>query len=314
VRVWHGLAEVPTDLGPTAVTIGNFDGVHRGHQALLGVLTAAARAEGVLAVAVTFDPHPAQVHRPHEAPPLITGLADRLELLAACGLDGVLLLHYTAELAGHSPEEFVREFLLDGLGARVVVVGADTRFGRGNAGDRATMAELGERHGFEVEVVGDVAGAGGARRWSSSWVRELLEVGDVAGAAHVLGRSHRLRGVVVHGEARGRELGYPTANLGPGATGVVPADGVYAGWLVRDGGRGERLPAAISVGTNPTFDGTARVVEAHVLHRSDLDLYGEEVLLELVGRLRPMLRFEGVEPLVAQMASDVADAARLLGL
>ncbi len=326
---WTDLAEVPTDFGPTVVTIGNFDGVHRGHVAVCRAIAERARDEGARAVAVTFDPHPAAVHRPDAAPELLTGVADRLELLAETGLDAVLLLGYTLEFARQTPDEFVRRYLVEGLRARRVVVGRDVRFGRGNAGTLATMIELGERYGFVVEVVGDVGQTphDGHARWSSTYVRELLATGDVAAAAAVLGRSHRLRGVVVHGDARGRELGFPTANLGPAADGtpvqgMVPADGVYAGWLRRPGLAAAAdddavLPAAVSIGTNPTFDGTERRVEAYVLDRTDLDLYGEEVVLELVERLRPTLRFEGpdaIEQLVATMHDDVARARDALGV
>ncbi|MEE6272691.1 bifunctional riboflavin kinase/FAD synthetase [Georgenia wangjunii] len=316
MQVWRGTAEVPEDLERTFVTIGNFDGVHRGHRAVLAELVAEARAAGAPAVVVTFDPHPAQVHRPDEAPPLLTGLVDRLELLAQTGVDAVLVLSYTLDFARATPEEFVLAYLVGALRARGVVIGADTRFGWQNAGDRRTMAELGARHGFTVRVVDDVAGDDAPQRWSSSWVRELLTVGDVAGAAQVLGRPHRIRGVVVHGEARGRELGYPTANLDPAASGAVPADGVYAGWLLRAGTDGvpERLPAAVSIGVNPTFDGVVRQVEAYVLGRTDLELYGEEVVVELVQRLRPTVRFDGVDALVAQMADDTAETARILGV
>ena len=326
---WTDLAEVPTDFGPTVVTIGNFDGVHRGHVAVCRAIAERAREDGARAVAVTFDPHPAAVHRPDAAPELLTGVADRLELLAETGLDAVLLLGYTLEFARQTPDEFVRRYLVEGLRARRVVVGRDVRFGRGNAGTLATMIELGERYGFVVEVVGDVGQTphDGHARWSSTYVRELLATGDVAAAAAVLGRSHRLRGVVVHGDARGRELGFPTANLGPAADGtpvqgMVPADGVYAGWLRRPGLAAAAdddavLPAAVSIGTNPTFDGTERRVEAYVLDRTDLDLYGEEVVLELVERLRPTLRFEGpdaIEQLVATMHDDVARARDALGV
>ena len=313
---WTDLSEVPDDFGPSVVTIGNFDGVHRGHVSVLSAMADDARAGGARAVAVTFSPHPQQVHRPQGAPALITGDEDRLELLAQTGLDAVLLLRYTLDFARQTPEEFVRRYLVDGLRARTVVVGRDVRFGRDNSGDLATMADLGRRFGFDVEVIDDVTGpAGGSddpvhRRWSSSWVRELLQDGDVVGAAQVLGRPHRLRGVVVHGDARGRELGFPTANLAPEATGMVPADGVYAGWLRRTdrpaGSVDSVLPAAISIGTNPTFEGLRRRrVEAYVLDRTDLDLYGEEVVLELVVRLRPTLRFESVDALVGQMRLDV---------
>ena len=313
---WTDLAQVPEGFGPSVVTIGNFDGVHRGHRAVLGRMVADARAVGGAAVAVTFDPHPAQVHRPDAAPDLITGLADRLDLLELTGLDAVLVIGYTLEFAATGPEEFVRRFLVEGLGARTVVIGRDVRFGRGNSGDLGTMLALGEHHGFRVEVIEDVHGeCDPVRRWSSTWVRELLADGDVAAAAEVLGRPHRLRGVVVHGDARGRTLGFPTANLGA-VTGFVPADGVYAGWLLRvdhpAGAPDGYLPVAVSIGTNPTFDGWDRRVEAHVPGRTDLELYDEEVVVELVARLRPTLRFESVDALVAQMHDDVARTRELL--
>ncbi|MEN0127898.1 MAG: bifunctional riboflavin kinase/FAD synthetase [Brevundimonas sp.] len=317
MHLWRDLADVPDGFGPSVVTIGNFDGVHRGHAGVLQRMCLDAAAVGASAVAVTFTPHPLLVHRPETAPPLLTGDTDRLELLEATGLDAILLLPYSLEFARQSPEEFVRRYLVEGLGARVVVVGRDVRFGWENAGDLGTMIELGRAYGFSVEVIEDVVPAESAdpgspedqaadplrRRWSSTWVRELLEAGDVVQAARVLGRPHRLRGEVVHGDARGRELGFPTANLGPDAEGMVPADGVYAGWLRR--ADGTVLPAAVSIGTNPTFDGVARRVEAYVLDRTDLDLYGEQVVLELVERLRPTLRFDGIEPLVTQMHADV---------
>ncbi|QZN84534.1 bifunctional riboflavin kinase/FAD synthetase [Cellulomonas sp. C5510] len=319
---WTDLAQVPADFGPSVVTIGNFDGVHRGHVGVLTRMVADARAAGARSVAVTFTPHPQQVHRPETAPPLLTGDEDRLELLGQTGLDAVLLLTYTLEFAQQTAEEFVRRYLVDGLHARTVVVGRDVRFGRGNAGDLATMTELGERFGFGVEVIEDVVPDGSEvrelgdaladplrRRWSSTWVRELLEAGDVRQAARVLGRPHRMRGTVVHGAKRGRELGFPTANLAPGSDGMVPADGVYAGWLrrpaVAPGSPDAVLPAAVSVGTNPTFDGARRSVEAYVLDRTDLDLYGEQVVVEFVERLRPTLRFDSVDALVARMHQDV---------
>lgn len=322
---WTDLADVPDGFGPSVVTIGNFDGVHRGHVSVLTRLVADARAAGARAVAVTFTPHPQQVHRPDQAPPLLTGDPDRLELMAGTGLDAVLLLPYTLGFARQTPAEFVERYLVGGLAARTVVVGRDVRFGWENSGDLSTMVELGRRYGFTVEVLEDVvpepSASEGAdhRRWSSTWVRELLGAGDVAGAAHVLGRPHRLRGVVVHGDARGRELGFPTANLATDATGMVPADGVYAGWLRRLTAPGapaaeatDVLPAAVSIGTNPTFAGLRRRVEAYVLDRTDLDLYDEEVVLELVDRLRPTERFESVEALVEQMHHDVDRARALL--
>ena len=323
MRVWHDLGEVPEGFGPSVVTIGNFDGVHRGHRAVLARLIELAHAGGHRAVALTFDPHPAVVHRPDHAPEMLTALDDRLELLAETGLDAVLVVRYTLEFAGQTPEEFVTRYLVDGLGARTVVVGHDVRFGKENAGTLSTMVELGGRHGFEVVAVDDegdcVPPTGtGSRRWSSSAARALLAEGDVAAAADVLGRPHRVRGTVVHGDARGRELGFPTANLG-GIQGMVPADGVYAGRMLRPQLAGVDpthpdcvLPAAISIGTNPTFDGVERRVEAYVLDRTDLELYGEEIVLELVERLRPTLRFDGIDTLITQMHADVARARTIL--
>ncbi|SED85719.1 bifunctional riboflavin kinase/FAD synthetase [Ruania alba] len=313
---WYGIDTVPADLTGSVVTIGNFDGVHLGHRAVLADVVDTAHTYGARSVAVTFDPHPAAVHRPDSAPELLTGLTDRLDLIAETGIDACLVISYSESFAAQSPKEFVRHCLVDVLRVRCVVVGEDVRFGQGNSGDRSTMAELGERLGFDVRLVRDVTAAD-ERRWSSTWVRELLAAGDCAGAAAVLGRPHRMRGLVVHGQARGRELGFPTANLATDASGTVPADGVYAGWLLRDPARvgpGEavRRPAAISIGTNPTFDGTVRQVEAHVLGRRDLDLYDEQVVVEFVRRLRPTVRFDGIEALVEQMRADVLEAADVL--
>jgi riboflavin kinase/FMN adenylyltransferase len=313
VQRWNSLTQVPADLGPSVVTLGNFDGVHVGHRAVLASVVELARARGAAAVAVTFDPHPLAVLHPDRAPELITSVDQRLDLVRDLGLDGVLVMAFDTELARHTPEEFVREVFVDVLHAEVVVVGPDTRFGYRNSGDVTTLRELGERYGFTVEVLADLvpdAADAGARRWSSSWVRELLVAGDVAAAGAVLGRPHALRGTVVHGDHRGRELGYPTANLAPHAEGLVPADGVYAGWLLRPDlpadAPDRALPAAVSIGTNPTFDGTARRVEAYVLDRTDLDLYGERVVLDLQVRLRETLRFDSAQALVEQMARDVA--------
>jgi riboflavin kinase / FMN adenylyltransferase len=314
VQRWNQLGDVPPGYGPSVVTIGNFDGVHRGHHVVLGRVVERARSLGAQAVAITFDPHPLALLHPERAPQPLSTVDHKLELLAAEGIDAVLVMPFTHELAGQSPRQFVEESLVEGLGARVVVVGGDMRFGKANAGNVDTLRELGAELGFEVDVVADEGfAAAGDRRWSSTWVRELVAAGDVEAAGDVLGRPHRVTGVVVHGDHRGRELGYPTANLAPDAFGAIPADGVYAGWLNRlDGSAGERLPAAISVGTNPTFDGVGRRVEAYVLDRDDLDLYGDLVALEFTHRLRPTLRFSGVDDLVRQMADDVARCRVLL--
>jgi riboflavin kinase/FMN adenylyltransferase len=326
VHIWNDLSEVPAGFGPSVVTIGNFDGVHRGHQQVLSQLIRTARLNQARAVAITFDPHPAQVHRPESAPELIMGLEDKLVALGELGLDAVLVMKYSLELASLTPEEFVSSVLVDALKASHVVIGHDARFGRGNSGDLDTMKELGEKLGFEVQVISEFGSEGyplheahdgglSDRRCSSSWVREALRQGDVATAAAVLGRPHRMRGEVVHGAARGRDLGFPTANLSSAASGYIPADGIYAGWLVDQAGT--RWPAAISVGSNPTFDGVSRQVEAHVIDRpeeavEDFDLYGQSVVVEFVARLRGMVAYRGPEALVEQMRLDVVQAHDLL--
>jgi riboflavin kinase/FMN adenylyltransferase len=321
MHVWRSLAEVPRDLGPAVVTVGNFDGVHKGHQAVLERMVADAAARGQVAIAVTFDPHPKAVHDPAHQPELITGLTDRLERLAATGLDGVLVVTYTLDFALQTPEEFVRDFLVLGLGAACVVVGHDTRFGRGNAGDVETMRALGEEHGFAVEVIDDACAISeSGRRWSSTWVRELLDRGDLVGAAEVLGRPHRLRGRVVHGDKLGRQIGFPTANIEV-AEGMIPRHGVYAGWLTVADPKGnvaaaeligERLPCAVSLGLNYTVGGTDLRVEAFVIDREGLSLYDTEVTLDLIEWRRPMLDFGGLDALIEALTADVEWCRRVL--
>ncbi|GAB3177334.1 bifunctional riboflavin kinase/FAD synthetase [Nesterenkonia halophila] len=312
MHYWNDLDEVPQDLGPTALTIGNFDGVHRGHQEVLRQLVAAAVGYQSSAVAISFDPHPLQVHRPQSCPVLLTGVEEKINRLATTGIDGLLMLNYDERLASRTAEEFVAEYLVEALHARVVVVGHDVRFGSGNSGSFETMVELGQKHGFTVLGVEDF---GEDRRCSSTWVREALAAGDVADAREVLGRPHAVLGAVVHGEARGRELGFPTANLSSTSEGMIPADGVYAGWLTDE--RGRRWPAAISVGSNPTFDGYQRVVESHVIDRpderiEDFDLYGQHVRVEFLQRLRGMVNFDGIPLLIRQMEEDVIRARQVL--
>jgi riboflavin kinase/FMN adenylyltransferase len=273
-----------------------------------------ARAAGLRSVAVTFDPHPLAIHRPENPPALITGIDDRIERLAATGLDGVVVIHYTLEFARQSPEEFVRSCFVEGLRAATVVIGHDTTFGWGNVGHADTMRELGARLGFDVEVV-EWAGptTGTDRRWSSTWVRELLEAGDVAGAARVLGRPHRLRGEIVRGDALGREIGFPTANLAVYA-GMVPAHGVYAGRVtILDPGPsadaaalvGVPLDAAVSLGINSTVGGKDLRIEAHLIDRVGLDLYGARCALDLLDRRRDMQKFGSVEELTVALREDV---------
>ena len=320
---FDGLDAVPSDWPRSVVTIGVFDGVHGGHRSIVAHARDLARPLDAPVVAVTFDPHPSEVVRPGSHPTMLATLDHRVELLQAAGADAVVVLRFTPQLAALSPEDFVDQVLVQRLHAFAVVVGSNFRFGHRAVGSVATLVELGERHGFAVEGFGLVGGPG-TDHWSSTYVRQCVSEGDVAEAALALGRLHRVEGTVVHGDHRGRELGYPTANLGLAPHAAVPADGVYAGWLVLAphqpagaplaGGltAGERLPAAISIGTNPTFDEVERRVEAYVPDRTDLDLYHQPVALEFVERLRPTLRFEAVDELVAQMAEDVVATRRLL--
>ncbi|MDC4233023.1 bifunctional riboflavin kinase/FAD synthetase [Actinomyces sp. B33] len=315
MKTWTRLDEVPGDLR-SVVTIGNFDGMHNGHAKVIASCVDRARRAGASSVAITFDPHPTQVHNPGVGLELIFPLNDRIDAMAATGLDATLVVHYDASVYTLEPEEFVVEFLVERLGAVEVVVGEDFHFGRANSGTVDTLRELGRRHGFDVVMVTDIEAPEG-RRWSSSWVRELLAAGDVTGAARVLGHLHRIRGTVEHGFKRGRELGFPTANLHGDIEGVVPGDGVYAGWVVRTvpgTSSTEFLPAAVSVGTNPQFDGDKRTVEAHVLGRSDLDLYGERIGVTFVARIRPMASFDSVEALLEQMDDDLRRTASILGV
>jgi len=309
VRIWRDVTEVPADLGRTVVTIGNFDGVHRGHQRVVRRAREVAESVGAeRVVVVTFDPHPFAVLRPEHAPLTLSSVPARLALLAREGADDALVIPFSREIAGWSPEEFVDRILVDALHAQAVVVGGNFRFGHKAAGDVALLAREGAEKNF---VVDGVALDGGPQVWSSTYIRNCLVAGDVEGAAEALGRPFAVRGAVVEGERRGRELGYPTANVAVEGL-AAPADGVYAGSLRRVD-TDETYPAAISVGTNPTFTGEReRRVEAYVLDRDDLALYGVEVEIAFVARLRGMVRFDDLESLVAQMDHDVARAAELL--
>jgi riboflavin kinase/FMN adenylyltransferase len=313
---FDGLDSIPSDWGRSVVCIGVFDGVHQGHRAIVRATRDLAAEVSGHVVAVTFDPHPSAVVRPDTQPRMLSTLDHRVALLHEAGADAVLVLTFTPDLASWTPVEFVDRVLVDGLHTVGVVVGEGFRFGHRAAGDVALLTSLGETHGFVVEPlslqVGSVVehGDAGHVTWSSTFVRQCVLEGDVAEAARALDRPHRVEGQVVHGDHRGRELGYPTANLDPVDHAAVPADGVYAGWLVRGptGPAEVALPAAISIGTNPTFEGRDRRIEAYVLDRTDLDLYGEHVAFDFAQRLRPTLAFDGVEPLLDQMAVDVDQA------
>jgi riboflavin kinase/FMN adenylyltransferase len=314
VHVWRSLEEVPATLGRTVVTVGNFDGVHLGHQHVLRrAREVATELGGLPVVAVTFDPHPIAVLRPEHAPPTLTTLEARAMRLEAAGADDLLVVPFSREVAAWPPQRFVTDILVDRLHARAVVVGANFRFGARASGDVALLRELGDVHDFSAE---GIALDGGPQVWSSTYVRNCLAAGDVEGATEALGRPFTVRGEVVKGDQRGRELGYPTANVPTSGMRAAPADGVYAGWLRRlDRPEDPALPAAISVGTNPTFEGEReRRVESYVLDRDDLELYGVEVEVAFVGRVRGMTRFDTVEELVEQMHLDVQRCRQVLGL
>jgi riboflavin kinase / FMN adenylyltransferase len=312
---WQGLADVPMDWGRSVVTIGVFDGVHRGHQRIIARTADIAAGLGLPLVVITFDPHPVEVIRPGTHPVLLCTAARRAELLAGLGADAVCIMPFTLEFSRLDPQEFVRLVLVDRLHAAAVAVGENFRFGHRAAGDVALLAELGEKYGFSAEAVPLLRDDG--VKISSSLIRQKLADGDVTGAAGDLGRPHRVEGVVVPGQRRGRALGFPTANLQTFPYTAIPADGVYAGWLSTLGERegqeyeGERWPAAVSVGTNPPLDGQDRVVEAHALDRDDLELYGVHVGVDFAARLRGMERFGSAADLVEQMRRDV-DQARAI--
>jgi riboflavin kinase/FMN adenylyltransferase len=299
-----------------------FDGVHRGHRLIIDRARRLATQLGASTVAVTFDPHPSAVVRPDSQPLMLSTIAHRASLLGAAGIETVLVLPFTKELSSWSPAEFVDRVLVDGLAAIGVVVGEAFRFGHRASGDVALMQELGTERGFTVDAVplelravaehGDLAHVA----WSSTYVRQCVAEGDVAEAARALTRPHRVEGVVVHGDHRGRDLGFPTANLDAVPHAAIPGDGVYAGWLVRRVGTTveDPLPAAISIGTNPTFGGFARRVEGYVLDRDDLDLYGEYVAFDFVTQLRPTVKFEAIDALVEQIEEDVRWTREALAL
>ena len=296
-------------LGATAVTIGKFDGIHRGHQALIRELISAARAHDLNTVLVTFDRHPDALLNPTRMKWPLIGPKQKAELVAEAGVDAMLTLTFDENLANQSAEAFIQETLVDGLNAKLVIVGEDFRFGAGGAGDVALLHDLGQQLGFEVRVIPSATEAG--LKVSTSAIRDLLDLGDVAKAAQLLGRVHTTVGVIEHGLKIGRTIGFPTANMSRDAEGYLPLDGVYAGWLVADG---VRYPAAHSVGINETFQAVPRLVESHVLDRKDLDLYDKVVTLEYIDFIRPSAKFDGVESLVEEINRDLDKIRIILGL
>lgn len=303
---WRGFESVPGGWGRSVVTIGVFDGVHRGHQQVIGQAVKHARDQGLQAVVVTFDPHPSEVVRPGSHPAVLTEPARKAELMEELGVDALCVVPFTIEFSSLSPEAFVHDVLVENLHAATVVVGENFRFGHRAAGDLGLLSTLGHRFGFTVHTP-PLVGADDTV-FSSTYIRACVAAGDMAAAAAALGRPHRLEGVVVRGDGRGRQLGFPTANLMCGRYAAVPADGVYAAWCHHRGGR---HPAAVSIGTNPTFAGRERRVEPYLLDFNG-DLYGERVALDFAVQLREMRRYGAVEPLVTQIHQDVADTRRLL--
>lgn len=300
----------------SVVTIGAYDGVHRGHLAVIERVRALAAADGRATAVVTFDRHPASVVRPASAPLLLTDLDQKLELLAATGVEYTLVIRFDADRAAEEPEQFVRDDLLGCLNAKTIVVGEDFHFGHGRRGNVALLRAMGADEGFEVEPIELVGPDGEAtahegEKMSSTAIRAALAAGDLALANDWLGRPHEVRGVVGHGDKRARDLGFPTANVEVPEQICLPRDGIYAAWYLRPDGH--RLPAAVSLGRRPTFydDQPYSLLEAHLLDWSG-DLYGEPAGVQFVERLRDELRFESVEALVEQMGRDCERARHVL--
>jgi riboflavin kinase/FMN adenylyltransferase len=309
------LDAIPTGWGHCVVTIGVFDGIHRGHQAIIGEAVRLAGERGVPSVLITFVPHPSEVVRPGSHPPVLTSIVRRAELVADLGVDVFCALPFTLDFSRMAPDEFVHQALVERLHASAVVVGENFRFGHKAAGDVALLERLGRRFGFTAHGVPLLTEDG--TPLSATYVRSCVQAGDVGTAAAVLGRPHRVDGVVERGDQRGRELGFPTANLRTDAWAAVPADGVYAGRVVRLDEWGRTMPqpplgaAAISVGTNPTFEVRQRRVEAYVLDFAG-DLYGDALGIEFLARLRGMEKYDSVDALVRQMHADVEQTRALV--
>lgn len=310
MQLFRGTSQVPSDFGPSAVTIGKFDGLHNGHRAVLSQLLSIADARSLVSTVVTFDRHPLALLHPEQCPPALVSTAQKTERLAEAGVAATLMLEFDRELSELSAEQFVRSILVDALHAGCVLVGRDFRFGGGGRGTVALLSELGAEFGFEVVIVEDVA-RDGDRRVSSTWIRELVATGRVSEVPQLLGARPSIRSVVIQGEQRGRTLGYPTANLSPQIEGLIPANGVYAAWLLVGD---TRYPAAVSIGNNPTFEGVPdQQVEAHAIDQN-LELYGKTVSIEFVEFVRGMTKFANADALATQMGADEARIREILGV
>ena len=310
IALYHGLAEVPPAIRPAVVSIGVFDGVHRGHQALMRTVIEKATELNATPVVVTFNRHPLAVIAPGSEPPLITTLRQRARVMGEVGIKALVVLEFDDAMRHMSPEEFVRAILVDGLGCAHVVVGANFRFGHQQAGTIETLSDLGKKFGFGVTIFALQLDRGD-EVVSSSLIRKHIAEGDMEQVAEELDRPYVLEGTVEHGSARGHDLGFPTANLAVHDHMILPKLGVYAGWMRW---KGERYPAVVNVGLNPTFgDRDTPIVEAYIID-FDQDLYDETIEIEFTHRLRDELRFTNVDDLVTQMHADVEQARGLLGI
>lgn len=311
----HSDDDLPLDVAGSVVTIGAYDGVHLGHRAILAAIRERAVTEGLPSIVVTFDRHPAQVVRPDSAPRLLTNLGQRLELLGSTGIDHAVVIRFDQRRADESAEDFVDELLVGGLHTSLVVVGEDFRFGHRRRGDVDLLTEMGSTRGFEVlghALVGeDGREARDEANVSSTAIRRALVEGRLDDANRMLGRDHEMRGPVVSGDRRGREIGFPTANVEIAPEMLMPADGIYAGWMRR--ADGVELPAALYIGHRPTFFEvpTPSLLEVHCLDFSG-DLYGEAVAVRLTSRIRGDRRFDSVDALAAQLRDDCAVARKRL--
>ncbi len=293
----------------SAVTIGKFDGIHLGHQKLIQELSSAAQEHAIQSVVVTFDRHPDALLKPGHAKLPLIGPTQKHDLIEAQGADILVTLPFDEKLAQLDPKQFVQLILVDGLRAKIVLVGEDFRFGNKGAGDVDLLRKLGQQLGFEVRVVSSEMLDG--VKISSSAIREALDRGDVTTANKMLGHVHCCVGMIEHGLKIGRSIGFPTANMARDCEGYLPLDGVYAGWLVVDE---HRYPAAHSVGINETFQAVPRLVESHILDRDDVDLYDKIVTLEFIEFIRPAAKFNGVEDLVEEINRDLAKIRTVLAV
>jgi len=314
LRQFAGIEDIDDSLVRPVLTVGNFDGIHLGHRAILDTVVGRARDLGGSALVYTFEPHPRKVLQPDRAPRLLTTLDQKLELLAEAGVDAVIVERFTLEFASTPADVFIRSILHERIRPVEVYVGYDFHFGRDREGSMRMLTEMGPRLGFAVTIIPEVTVDAGDV--NSSRIRELLGLGEVERANQMLGRAYTVRGNVAKGDRRGRQLGFPTANLDP-ENEVLPASGVYAGWVrLLDEGRPDRdrrLPAVSNVGTRPTFAGGDRVLaEAHLIDFEG-DLYGHRIEVSFDHFLRPEQRFDGVEALRAQIGADVEQARRRLG-